>query len=65
MELETPWFDGELFIHTFMTDVAFQASWCHMSSEAQGPQTRPFVKYPKDFTWPIERQNTNTDLFYT
>ena len=28
-------------------DVACQASWRRLSSEARGPKARPFVQYPK------------------
>ena len=51
-------------INPYLDDVACQASWRHLSSEARGPKARPCVQYHKDCTWPIKSQNTNMDLFH-
>ena len=34
-------------IYPYLYDVACQASWRRLSSEARGPKARPFVQYPK------------------
>ena len=34
-------------IYPYLYDVARQASWRRLSSEARGPKARPFVQYPK------------------
>ena len=40
-------------IFPYLYDVACQASWRHLSSEARGPKARPFVTM--DCTWPIKK----------
>ena len=52
-------------IYPYLYDVACQASWRHLSSEARGPKARRIVEYPKDCIWPVKSQNTNMDLFHT
>ena len=34
-------------IYPYLYNVACQANWRRLSSEARGPKTRPFVQHPK------------------